>query len=976
MTTSINGLVFPIKTETYVATQFPDSVEGIKHDIQFIFLGSSGFTENPDFTKLVGLHDFTTGASVGNQETFALPDTVSFFDRPVWDNVTVDYSNSTAAISIDLESNPQHGGYAASDTLTNVFSIVGTPFDDVIRGQDLVPDFLSGFFGFNNPGANSLFGGAGDDLLEGRDGADLLNGGSGSDTASYESSKVAVTVQLPGVGGDTQTAIARHGDAEGDVLVGIEGLVGSQHDDILTGNALDNVLAGGLGYDTLDGKGGNDTVDYSRDHFLDRISTLSTDTADKVVVALGLGGTDGTGAEFKAHLTQGLPGGGGGVTFDEVSVDTLRNIENVTGTAGSDTITGNEQNNILDGREGNDTLDGGFGNDILIGGTGTDTASFLSHDAGIVQAGEQDVISLGANGADGAFNRSLFVRTGFQTVETDVLRGIENVTGSNRSETIIGNEQDNVLDGRGGSDLLDGGLGNDTLIGGDGIDTVSYASHDGLDQLSGVVVTLGARTADGHATANVAGPGGVTSTETDILRGIENVTGSSLSDGDTITGNEQDNVLDGRGGNDTLDGGLGNDTLIGGDGNDTVSYASHNAVNLLGGVFIALGRGTADGHATATIVGPGGATTSETDILRSIENITGSIHGDNITGSDQANRLDDGGAGSPDTLQGLKGDDIYVVNNAGDTLVEFANEGHDTVMTTLTHLTLLSNFEDLKYIGTGNFTGTGNDAANRIQGNDGNDHLIGLGGDDELDGGRNNDVYDYTGAFGTAFGNDRISDFGGIDTIAVDSFSTVQTQRDGNDLVLTLPGGTIRIVDHFAGQTVENIVDANGNSMVLATGLIGGNAPGIITGTNGNDLLDGKGGNDILFGGKGDDRLIGGDGDDRLTGGKGHDTFVFGPGSGHDVVTDFSPGHSLFNGFGFFTPPGLEALAERLGHGHGLAQGDQIEFDGGVFHDFRQVLAASHQVGHDTVITIDANDSITLQGVALHSLHAGNFLLV
>jgi Ca2+-binding RTX toxin-like protein len=935
----------------------------------------------------------------------------TLFSTTYADN-SVDYSFSNAAVSIDLVSTPSallkgvlppnpssvlqvavaHGGYAEGDILKDVSIVTGSFFDDVLRGSN--PSDYNQFIGgtqefdfetypgydggdsfevINNPGNNELIGGNGSDVLEGRGGADILIGGSApadffTDFASYESSPGAVTVQLAGVGTDNQAAIATGADATGDTLVGIEALLGSRFDDILTGNSLDNILAGGLGSDTLDGKGGNDTVDYSRDHFFDRITVLSSDTADKVVVALGLNGAQGTGTEFKAHFAPGLPGGGGGVTFDQVSVDKLISIENVTGTAGSDTITGNEKDNLLDGREGDDTLDGGFGDDTLIGGAGNDTASFISHD-GTTPLGEQNVISLGLNGADGVFNRSEFSRTGLQTAETDVLRGIENVTGSNRSETINGNEQNNVLDGRGGNDTLDGGLGNDTLIGGDGIDTASYVSHDGLNQIAGVVVTLGAGTADGRETSNIVGPGGVTSNETDILRGIENVTGTSLSDGDTITGNEQNNVLDGRGGNDRLDGGLGNDTLIGGDGNDTVSYASHNGVNLQGGVFIAIANGTADGIAKATIVGPGGSTTVETDILRGIENVTGSTHGDNITGNDQANVLDDGGVGGPDTLQGNKGDDTYIVNNAGDTLVEVANEGHDTVRTTLTHFTLQSNFEDLKSDGTADFTGTGNGAANFIQGNNGSDHLIGLGGDDELDGGANNDVYDYRGSFGVAFGNDRISDFSGTDAIAVDRFSDVTTSRVGNDLLLTLPGGTVRIVDHFNGDAVENIIDANGNSMVLATGLTGGGAPGIITGTDGNDVLDGKGGDDFLFGGNGNDRLIGGDGNDRLTGGKGNDTFVFAPGSGHDVVTDFSPANNpVFDALG----PWFERFAINLN----LAKGDQIELDGGVFHDFRQVLAASHQVGNDTVITISANDSITLQGVNIHSLHAGDFLLV
>ena len=88
--------------------------------------------------------------------------------------------------------------------------------------------------------------------------------------------------------------------------------------------------------------------------------------------------------------------------------------------------------------------------------------------------------------------------------------------------------------------------------------------------------------------------------------------------------------------------------------------------------------------------------------------------------------------------------------------------------------------------------------------------------------------------------------------------------------------------------------------------------------------------------------MIGGDGNDRLNGGGGPDTFVFGPGFGHDVVTDF--GHA-----------------------------DHIEFDGGVFQNFNQVQAASHQVGADTVITLDADNSITLLGVTLSSLHASHF---
>jgi hypothetical protein len=51
---------------------------------------------------------------------------------------------------------------------------------------------------------------------------------------------------------------------------------------------------------------------------------------------------------------------------------------------------------------------------------------------------------------------------------------------------------------------------------------------------------------------------------------------------------------------------------------------------------------------------------------------------------------------------------------------------------------------------------------------------------------------------------------------------------------------------------------------------------------------------------------------------------------------------------------------------------DRVEFDGGVLQNFAAVQAASHQVGNDTVITLDAGNSIVLQHVS--SLHGSNFL--
>src|SRR5262245_44394115 len=514
----------------------------------------------------------------------------------------VNYSQSTAAVFIDLERPTQHGGFAEGDTLTffddqgNISEVMagidGSSFDDVIRGVDVLNNPEGIFTVFTNPGVNIFNGGGGNDLLEGRGGADTLNGQGGFDLASYESSSAPANVRLAGVNGDTQTALTIGGDAAGDKLSSIEGLIGSGGGDLLTGNSLDNLLAGGFGSDVLNGMNGTDTVDYSRDHFFD-----AGDTADRVEVHLGLGGANGTGDEFTRQ---------GDGTFKRVSSDTLTSIENVIGTAGSDIIVGNEQDNVLEGRGGSNVLDGGLGDDRLIGGSAIDTADYTSHDALAVQRGEQYVIALGVIGRPGSFTLSASPLPGLsQVVESDVLIGIENVTGSNHAETITGNEQANTLDGRGGTDILDGGFGNDILIGNGGTDTASYLSHDGLAaDGSPDVISLGNGTSDGSYTRFQALGPTRHAVETDVLRGTENATGSQSDS--ARHGYAGAYRFDGRGGSDIIDGGLGNDILIGNDGTDTASYLSHDNV---GGVSdtIVLGLGGADGSYVRTLnTGPGG----------------------------------------------------------------------------------------------------------------------------------------------------------------------------------------------------------------------------------------------------------------------------------------------------------------------------------------------------------------------------------
>ena len=101
---------------------------------------------------------------------------------------------------------------------------------------------------------------------------------------------------------------------------------------------------------------------------------------------------------------------------------------------------------------------------------------------------------------------------------------IENVIGGAGDDSITGDDNDNILAG---------GPGTDTLIGGLGSDTVDYSGNTS----AGVTVNLTNGTASSSDSSS------------DTLDGFENVTGSDF--GDSITGDEQDNILNGGLGNDT-----------------------------------------------------------------------------------------------------------------------------------------------------------------------------------------------------------------------------------------------------------------------------------------------------------------------------------------------------------------------------------------------------------------------------------------
>lgn len=538
------------------------------------------------------------------------------------------YNDSSAGVTIDLAAGTASGGDAAGDVLTNIEYLLGSPFDDVLTG-DNVRNVIYG--GDGNDSINGL---GGNDVLRGDDGADALDGGTGNDWANYTNSPAGVSVSL-----ETGTGTGSH--AEGDTLTNIEYLHGSNHNDTLTGDGNRNVIYGRTGDDALNGLAGNDTLR----------GDAGADALD--------GGTGIDWAYYTnsptgvdVNLTTGVGANG------DAAGDTLTNIERIYGSNHADVLTGDALANTLYGRDGDDTLNGAGGNDILRGDAGAD-----AHDGG----DGNDWVYYTNSAAGVTVNLALNTATGGDATG-DTFTSIERVHGSNHDDSITGDGANNSLYGRTGDDSLIGGNGNDVLRGDGGADALD--GGDGFDWAfyqnspAGVQVDLSTGLASGgHA-------------EGDTLANIERIHGSNHND--TLTGDANRNYLYGRTGDDTLSGGdendvlrgdAGADAIDGGNGNDWAHYINSNA-----GVHINLALGTASGgHAQG-------------DVLSNIEYVHGSNHDDTLTGDGVRNvlygRLGNDviiGGGGNDTLRGDAGNDTVQGGPGNDNYLFRPQHGIDTI---------------------------------------------------------------------------------------------------------------------------------------------------------------------------------------------------------------------------------------------------------------------------------------------------------
>lgn len=375
-------------------------------------------------------------------------------------------------------------GYGGNDELRGAFlhfnAVSGGVGNDTIYGgamgntllgedgNDLINSWQAGY--------SELFGGTGNDYLIGGNNGNLLDGGLGDDTLiGGEGTDIYVVNSLYDQISESYVPYYENDPNPRDsVLSSISWTLGNNIEDLsltgaaannatgnslantLTGNTAANILNGSIGADTMLGGEGNDTyeVDNTDDRVFETTTTTSTTNA---------GGTDlvRTSVSFSLNASAG-------VSF----------VENLwLNSSSAISGTGNALSNTIVAGGGNNTIDG-------LGGS--DTVSYLYATARV---------SVDLRNSSAAQNTT--------SSGSDLIKNVENVSGSNFNDTLRGNNGINALIGNRGSDtlygyegndILRGGTGNDVLYGGTGQDIFRFdtalttSTVQNLDQIKDFVV--------------------------------------------------------------------------------------------------------------------------------------------------------------------------------------------------------------------------------------------------------------------------------------------------------------------------------------------------------------------------------------------------------------------------------------------------------------------------------------------------------
>lgn len=557
----------------------------------------------------------------------------------------------------------------------------------------------------------------------------------------------------------------------------------------------------------------------------------------------------------------------------------------------------------------------------------------------------------------------------------------DHIIGDDGNDIIYGSEYSNRLEGGNGDDILQSSdedtvinRGLDTLVGGAGNDRFVITSWSVIedfevsnsnekidlsfyrDLLSYDDLILSEFDGDTYVSfGSVINPNQLLiiknvlpeqlSADNFIFNNFEGTSGD-----DVLVGDNSNNVINGGEGNDIIDGGrYGTDTLTGGSGSDTfvINYDFYEDI------------------ITDFDVNDPNEKIDLSKVLAVPHSNLKDFSGLNIIQNGLNTIVEYDGSSYSFILENVNASDIKGSHFIGIT---------DTASSTDDQILVGEDYEEDNLLGGfGNDVLDGKGYDDTLNGGAGNDTLLFGDGDDVLTGGAGSDIfkldrdstdYYYSNAsytitdFDVNDPNEKI-DLSILDNVRIRKFEEIRFVADGNDTLIYLYPQTnqhIRVLNTSPDQFTQDNVIGITDELVLREGTDGDDS--LYASASDNYQLDGKAGNDYLFGNDGYDILNGGDGDDILNGGKGQDilsggagddTFIFNKISynnnfGHDVITDFEAGNSK----------------EKI----------KLPEIRGVY-SFTDLNIT--QDGANAIITIDANNSITLENINKDQLIQENF---
>jgi Ca2+-binding RTX toxin-like protein len=674
-------------------------------------------------------------------------------------------------------------------------TFTGTSGDDIIT-----PSFVSAGVitsGGSRPGngADTIFGGAGNDTIDSSGGADLVVGGLGNDTAFLGAGNDRF-VWDPGNGSDT-----------------VEGQAGTDTFELNGANIGEIMEISANGARTrLTRDVGNVTIDMDG---MERIEIDAVGGADRVTVR----NLAGTAVTSVAVDLAAIPGGSSG--------DAQADIVQVDGTGGNDGINVASQGSLVTvgGLKAQVTVAGAeaaLDNLVVMAGAGNDTinaSGLAAGQIGLTVDGGAGTDAARLNGSDGAGTFDVFGSAGqavlardgavvmslvdVERVDHSALGGADQITVGDLAGTAV---RDVVVDlaSTAGGKSGDGQADNVTVVGTNGIDNIVVSGNKGsvvVDGLTARTALQRAEAADQLVIAAGAGDDAV------------NASALSTSLALNILGGLGNDVLTGSDGNDIVFGGDGNDVAFLGAGNDRFVWQPGDDSDLVEGQagFDTLDFNGSSASENITISANG----ARAQLFRDLAGVTMDLDGverielDVFTGLDQVNVGDLAGTAVREVAVGLAAatgggdalvDEVRVNGTGGNDSINVGGSGGNALVQGLVASTSVQGGEAVdKLVIAG---GGGNDTINAsaysgnmqltILGELGDDVITGGAGDDVVVGGDGNDMA-RLGA-----GNDRFVWNPGDDNDSVDG----QAGFDTLDFNASNAGETVQISANGAGATL------------------------------------------------------------------------------------------------------------------------------------------------------------------------------